>query len=62
MQQDLSLRTLIPVYLDALEAEGKSPRTIAVYAECLSFHLKTAAQEQLPTRLAPGPGRSVRHG
>ena len=39
-----------PIYLEALETEGKSPRTLTAYRESLSIYMETAKKEGLPLR------------
>lgn len=48
MPHDLSLDHLIHLYLDAMEAEGKSPKTITAYRESLRMYLRIASTEGLP--------------
>ena len=51
MQHDLSFDALIPMYLDACAAEGKTTKTLAAYRESLLLYQKLAPMEGLPLRV-----------
>jgi site-specific recombinase XerD len=51
MEHDLSFHTLVPLYLDACEAEGKTPKTLAAYSESLTLYLRLVETEGLPYRV-----------
>ena len=46
--RDRSFEALIPTYLAACAAEGKSPRTVTAYGESLHMFVRTAKVEGLP--------------
>ena len=48
MPRDRSFEALIPTYLAACEAEGKSPRTVTAYRESLHMFVRIAEAEGLP--------------
>ena len=48
MQHDTSFATLIALYLDACQAEGKTAKTLAAYRESLAMYLKLAPTNHLP--------------
>ncbi len=50
MEHDLSFDRLIPLYLAACEAEGKTPKTVLAYRESLEMYRRLALSEELPLR------------
>jgi len=51
VEKDPSFGALVPVYLEACAAEGKTQKTLRAYAKTLSLYVRMAASEGLPLRV-----------